>query len=106
MVETKITFHNKSKIKVQAQIFAGRTLVSTCVVDPGEIRALSAKSLRYDIFFKNGATGWEIARKLDSDARSFTLNQDKSRYSIHEANGDDPLDSITKSESLVKDSTK
>jgi hypothetical protein len=106
MVETKITFHNKSKIRVQAQIFARRTLVSTCVVDPGEIRALSAKSLRYDIFFKNGATGWEIARKLNSAARNFTLSQDKSRYTIHEANGNDRLDSVTKSEFVVKDSTK
>jgi len=37
-------------------------------------------------FFKNGATGWEIARKLDSDARNFTLSKNKSRYTIQEAN--------------------
>jgi len=51
MVETDIIFHNKTDIRVQAQIFAGRTLVSTCVVDPGGTRPLMAKSLRYDVFF-------------------------------------------------------
>lgn len=91
MEETKITFQNKTGIRVQAQIYSGRTLVSTCVVDPGEIRALLAKSLRFDIFFKNGATGWEIARKLNSDANNFTLSQEKSRYTIHEANSNHPL---------------
>lgn len=106
MVETEITFHNKTEIRVQAQIFAGRTLVSTCVVDPGEIRILLAKSLRYDIFFKNGATGWEIARKLDSDAKSFALSQHKRRYTIHEAKTNDPLDLVTKSELAVKRSMK
>jgi hypothetical protein len=67
---------------VQAQIYAGRTLVSTCMAEPGEICALSAESMHYDVFFKNGATGWEIARKIDSDMKKFTLSQDKSRYTI------------------------
>lgn len=106
MVETEITFHNNTETRVQAQIYAGRTLVSTSVVDPGEIRALPAKSLRFDIFFKNGATGWEIARKLDSDASSFTLSQHKNRYTINVANDNGPLDSVTKSELAVKDSAK
>ena len=91
MVEYKITFRNKTGIRVLAQIYSGRTLVSTCVVDPGEIRALLAKSLRFDIFFKNGATGWEIARKLNSDANNFTLSQEKSRYTVHESNSNDAL---------------
>jgi hypothetical protein len=91
MVEYKITFRNKTGIRVLAQIYSGRTLVSTCVVDPGEICALLAKSLRFDIFFKNGATGWEIARKLNSDANNFTLSQEKSLYTIHEANSNDAL---------------
>jgi hypothetical protein len=86
MLETEITFHNKTEIRVQAQIYVGRTMVSTCVVDPGQIRSVPANSLRYDVFFKNGATGWEIARKLDSDARNFTLSKNKSRYTIQEAN--------------------
>ena len=106
MVETEITFHNKTEIRVQAQIFTGRTLVSTSVVDAGETRILPSKSLRYDIFFKNGATGWEIARKLDSDAKSFALSQHKRRYTIHEAISKDPLDLVTKSELAGKRSTK
>ena len=106
MVETEITFHNETEIRVQAQIFVGRTLVSTCLADPGEIRILPAKSLRYDIFFKNGTTGWEIARKLDSDTKIFTLSQQKRRYTIHEAKENDPLDLVTKSELAVKRSTK
>jgi hypothetical protein len=91
MVETEITFHNKTEIRVQAQIYAGRTLVSTCVAEPGETCALSAKSMHYDVFFKNGATGWEIARILNSDANNFTLSQEKSLYTIHEANSNDAL---------------
>ena len=106
MVEKEITFHNKTEIRVQAQIFAGRTLVSTCVVDPGETRILASKSLRYDIFFKNGATGWEIARKLDSGAKSFTLSQHEKRYTIHAARDNDPLDLVTNPELAVKRSTK
>jgi len=106
MVESEITFHNKTEIRVQAQIFAGRTLISTSVVDPGEIRILPAKSLGYDIFFKNSATGWEIARKLGSDANTFTLSQSKRRYTLHEAKENNPLDSVTKSGLAVKRSTK
>jgi hypothetical protein len=98
MVETEITFHNRTETRVQAQIFAGRTLVCTRVVGPGEIRILQAKSLPYDIFFKNSATGWEIARKLDSEAKSFTLSQHKRRYAVHEANAEAPPDLVMKSQ--------
>ncbi|KAA3661598.1 MAG: hypothetical protein DWQ04_15920 [Chloroflexi bacterium] len=80
MVETIVTFHNKVKIRVQAQIFMGYTLVSTCVAGPGEIHNLLAKSERYDIFFKNGATGWEIARKLNCKAEAFTLSQHNGQF--------------------------
>lgn len=82
MVETEITFHNKAEIKVQAQIFTGRTLVSTCVAGPGETGVLPAKSVRYDIYLRNGTTGWEIARKLNSEAKTLTLSQLKGRYII------------------------
>jgi hypothetical protein len=82
MAETEVTFHNKIKIRVQAQIFTGGTLVSTYVADPGEVCVLSAESLRYDIYFKNGATGWEIAHKLDNEAKTLTLSQQKGRYII------------------------
>lgn len=80
MTETEITFHNQVQIRVQAQIFIGRTYVSTCVADPGEVCVLPAQSVRYDIFFKHGVTGWEIARKLDSEATTLTLSQHKGRY--------------------------
>jgi hypothetical protein len=106
MVEKQITFHNNTEIRVQAQIFAGRTLVSTCVVGSGETRSLPSRSSRFDIFFKNGATGWEIARKLDSEAESFTLSQHKMRYTIHESTDNDPLDLVGKSELAVKRSMK
>ena len=82
MTETKITFHNRVEIKVQAQIYTGRTLVSTCLAGPGETHILPAKSVRYDIFLKNGATGWEIGRKLNSEAKTFTLSRQKGRYVI------------------------
>lgn len=80
MAETEITFHNKVKIKVQAQIFTGRTLISTCLAGPGEVCVLPAESVQYDIYLKNGATGWEIAHKLDSKAKSFTLSEQNGRY--------------------------
>ncbi|MCI0398658.1 MAG: hypothetical protein L0332_34215 [Chloroflexi bacterium] len=82
MAETEITFHNKAEIRVQAQIFTGRTLVSTCVAGPGEIRVLLAESVRYDIYLKSGATGWVLARKLDSEAKTITLSQREGRYVI------------------------
>ena len=82
MAETEITFHNEAGIRVQAQIFTGRTLVSTCVAGPGEIRILLTEPMPYDIFLKNGATGWEIARKLDSEAKTVTLRQHKGRFVI------------------------
>jgi len=43
LVEAEITFHNKTEIKVMAQIFVGRALISTCVVGPGEIQSLLSK---------------------------------------------------------------
>ena len=80
MTEIEVTFHNNVEIKVQAQIFVGRTFVSTCVADPGEVCVLPAHSDRYDIFLKNGVTGWEIARKLDIEAKTLTLTQSSGRY--------------------------
>ena len=82
MAETKVTIHNKIKIRVQAQIFMGRTLISTCLADPGEVCVLSAEAARYDIYFKNGATGWGIAHKLDNELLTLTLSQQNGRYVI------------------------
>lgn len=82
MIETEITFHNRVELKVQAQIFTGRTLVGTCVAGPGETHTILAASAPYDIYLKNGLTGWEIAHQLDSTATTFTLSQQKGRYVI------------------------
>ena len=80
MAATELTFHNNIKLRVQAQIYLGRTLISTCLANPGEVCVLRAESSQYDIFFKNGATGWEIARKLNNEANSLTLSQQNGRY--------------------------
>ena len=80
MAPTKLTFHNQIKMRVQAQIFLGRTLISTYLASPGEVCILLADSSRYDIFFKNGATGHELARKLNNEADSLTLSLQNGRY--------------------------
>lgn len=80
MSEPQVTFHNKANIRVQAQIFSEQTLVSTCLAEPGETHTLLSGSMRYDIYFRNAATGWEIARKRDNEATAVTLNQNKGHY--------------------------
>lgn len=80
--EKEITFHNHIEMRVQAQIFTGRKLISTCMADPGQTSSLPAMSVRYDIYLKSGATGRGIAHKLDSEAQTFTLSQQKGRYVI------------------------
>ncbi len=82
MANTEITFHNKSEIKAMAQIFAGRTLVSSCLAKPGETCTLPTESEKYDIFLRNGATGWEIARKLDSEAKNLTLMKEREGWYV------------------------
>ena len=82
MTETEITFHNKAEIRVQAQIFAESELISTCMADPGESLTMPVKSVRYDIYCKNGITGWRVAYKLDSDAKTLTLSKSKGSYTI------------------------
>lgn len=82
MALKEVTLHNESELRVQAQIFAGRTLIDTCVLNPGEIHVLSGQLHRYDIFLKNGATGWEIARELDCEFTTVTLRHEKGRYVI------------------------
>ena len=85
MVEEQVNFHNNTNTRVQAQIFIGRTLVSTCLADPGEIHALSSGSVRHDIYLKNAATGWEVARKRDNEAAVVVLSQHKGRYILLES---------------------
>jgi hypothetical protein len=76
------------------------------MLDPGETRILSSESLRFDIYFKNGATGWELARKLDSDATNFTLSKHQRQYTVHEVGDNDPIGLVTESELAVKRSMK
>lgn len=80
MAEKGIAFYNETEIRVQAQIFAGRALEGTCVLDPGERHVLPVAPRRYDIFLKNGTTGWELARQLDCDYTMVTLRREKGRY--------------------------
>jgi hypothetical protein len=80
MAELEVTIHNQAPIRVQAQIFTGRTLVSTSLANPGETILLPVASMPYDIYFKNGATGWEMARQLNSEATIVTLLRKAGRY--------------------------
>lgn len=82
MTETKITFHNNAEMRVQAQIFSENELVSTCFADPGESLTMPVTSVNYDIYCKNGITGWRIAYKLDSDAKTLTLSKSRGNYTI------------------------
>jgi hypothetical protein len=78
--ETEITFHNNIDIRVQAQIFIGSAYVCTCLADPGEVCILPAQSVPYDIFLKNGVTGWKIAHKQNIEATTLTLSRHKGRF--------------------------
>jgi hypothetical protein len=80
MAEEQVNFHNKAEIRVQAQIFTGRTLISTCLADPGEIHTLQSGSIQYDIYLKNAATGWEIARRRYSEATTVVLSSHNGHY--------------------------
>lgn len=82
MARVQIQFYNKSSIRTLAQIFVEQTLISTGVADPGESCVLSAETGQYDIFFKNGMTGWELARKLGGKAGQVTLSERKGRYIV------------------------
>ena len=80
MTEMRVIFHNKAKIRVQAQIFQGHTLVSTCLADPGQTHTLMSGSIRYDIYLKNAANGREIARKRGNEATTVTLKEHNGHY--------------------------
>ncbi|MFO7538463.1 MAG: hypothetical protein R6X32_10440 [Chloroflexota bacterium] len=82
MAETEITFHNNVEIRVQAQLFADGSLISTCVAGPGESRSLPAEVPPYDVYLKDSTTGWELARHLNSAATTLTLSRHKGRYLI------------------------
>jgi hypothetical protein len=86
-----LTFHNKATIKVQAQIYMGRTLVGACQAGPGETHTLALEAIPYDIFFRDGATGWEIARELNSEATILTLNQHQGHYTVTSGESTQPF---------------
>jgi len=84
MVEEQITFHNRADIRVQAQIYTGRILVSTCLAKPGEIHTLQCGSVRHDIYLRDAATGWELTRKRDNEAATVILSQRQGHYILTE----------------------
>ncbi len=79
---TEIKFHNKTEIKAQAQIFAGETLTGTFLVGPGDICKMPVEGGNYNIFLRNGVTGRELTRKLDSDAKSLTLLKERNGWFV------------------------
>lgn len=82
MAQIQIKFHNNIGIRTLAQIFVERALISTAVVEPGESCILSAEPGNYDIYFKNGMTGWELTRKLGGNSKRVTLSEHKGRYVV------------------------
>lgn len=82
MEEANITFHNEISIMIQAQIFAGPTLLSTFLVEPGAAQIMPTSVKPYDIYLKNGATGRGIAYKLGVESSSLTLAVHNGRYTI------------------------
>lgn len=75
MLVTNITLHNQTEVKTQALIFLGQRLAHICLIAPGETCFLAKVSSPYDIFLKNGVTGWEMARALNSQASDLTLTK-------------------------------
>ena len=82
MSQIEITFHNKIDIRTLAQIFVEQTLISSGVAEPGESCVLMAESGQYDIYFKNGMTGWELTRKLGVKLKRITLMKSQGQYVI------------------------
>jgi hypothetical protein len=80
MAEAQVTFRNETDIRVQAQVFTGRSLISTCLANPGETHILQTSSTRHDIYLRDATTGLEIARKRDNEAASVVLSQQERHY--------------------------
>ena len=84
MAEEQVTFHNKAEIRVQAQIFTGRTLISACLANPGETHTLRSGSIQYDIYLKNAATGWEIERSRNNETATVVLSHHRGCFVLSE----------------------
>ncbi len=78
----KIIFKNETKIRVLAQIFAGRDSFSSLFVAPKTTETLSAESQPYDIYFKDAVSGWEVGHKRDSSDVAITLRAIKGHYVV------------------------
>ena len=84
MEELEVKFRNEATIKVQAQVFAGQFLVSTGLVEPGGVITLLAEAIPFDIYCKNSANGWEVARSLESRVTNIHLHIKNGKYLISE----------------------
>lgn len=82
MAVIEVDFHNHTEVGVQAQIFKGRALISSCVTGPGASGTLLAPADAYDIYLKNAVTGWEICHKLNCGAASLTLMKHNGRFTV------------------------
>ena len=79
VVETTIHHPTDSRLLADSVRVLGRSLAQAIrAADSGQA-TISPKVVQAMVY---AATGWEIARKLDSDMKKFTLSQDKSRYTI------------------------
>ena len=84
MAEEQVTFHNEAHIRVQAQVFLGRSLISTCLASPGEIHTLQTGSAQHDIYLRDAATGLVIAHRRDNEATDVVLSRQHGRYILSE----------------------
>lgn len=82
MIEVDVTFHNKLELKIQAQIFSEYTLISTGIAESGETCALSNDAEKYDVYFRDLATGKVVARKFDIEATTIILRKERGLYVI------------------------
>ena len=81
-MQPQVKFHNKTKIRIMVQIFAGRDSVSTAFVNASASETLSAESLPYDVYCKDVVSGGELGHLLDSSDSSITLQVDNGHYLI------------------------
>ena len=82
MAKQEITFHNKTDIKVQAQVFASTRLIGTYSTKSGQSCKIEMENAGQDIFFRDGTTGREIARNLDNRLKSLTISKEKGGWYI------------------------
>jgi len=84
MSEEQLTFHNEALIRVQAQVFTGRSLISTCLANPGETHILQTGPTGHDIYLRDASTGMVIARKCGNEAAVVVLSLHQGHYILSE----------------------